>query len=126
MARSKKTKKQTGLRGLSPPRCPSNTENSTFSQAVQPKAASLNPDQLNRLVGRYHSTPDVVLSVTVENGHLFIQENDEPRQEFLAESGLDFYSTTSTDEYTFKPASGAAKVIVLHLGDKDLEFKRLE
>lgn len=90
------------------------------------KIVSLNPDELNRLVGRYRYPPDVVLSVTVENGHLFIQENDEPRQEFLAESGQDFYSTTSTDEYTFKPASGAAKILVLHLGDKDLEFKRLE
>jgi CubicO group peptidase (beta-lactamase class C family) len=90
------------------------------------KTVSLTSEQLNRLVGRYSYPPDVILSVTIENGHLFIQENDEPRQEFLAESSQDFYSTTSTDEYTFKPPSGTAQILILHLGDKDLEFKRLE
>jgi CubicO group peptidase (beta-lactamase class C family) len=88
---------------------------------------SLTLAQLNRLVGRYALPPDVVLSVTVENGRLFIQENDEPKQEYLAESPQDFYSTTSSDECTFKPADGgAAQVLVLHLGGKDVELKRLE
>jgi hypothetical protein len=89
------------------------------------KKVSLAPEQLNRLVGRYSYPPDVMLSVIVENGRLFIQENDEPRQEFLAETPQDFYSTTSTDEYTFKPASGPAQSLVLHLDNKDLEFKRV-
>jgi CubicO group peptidase (beta-lactamase class C family) len=88
------------------------------------KSVSLTSERLNRLVGRYSYPPDVILSVTIENGRLFIQENDEPRQEFLAESPQDFYSTTSTDEYTFKPASGTAQILILHLGDKDLELKR--
>jgi len=56
------------------------------------KKVSLTPAQLNRLVGRYALSPDVVLSVTVENGRLFVQENDEPKQEYLAESPQDFYS----------------------------------
>jgi len=90
------------------------------------KTVSLTPEQLKRLVGRYSYPPDIILSVTVDNGHLYIQENDEPRQEFLAESPQDFYSTTSTDEYTFKPASGTAQILMLHLGDKDLELKRVE
>jgi hypothetical protein len=90
------------------------------------KIVSLNPEQLNRLVGRYSYPPDVMLSVAIENGHLIIQENDEPRQEFLAESPQDFYSTTSTDECTFQPASGTAQILILHLGDKDFELKRLE
>ena len=90
------------------------------------KIFSLNSEQLNRLVGRYSYPPDVMLSVAIENGHLFIQENDEPRQEFLAESPQDFYSTTSTDECTFQPASGTAQILILHLGDKDFELKRLD
>lgn len=85
----------------------------------------LAPEQLNRLVGRYSYPPDVILSVTVEDGHLFIRENDEPKQEFLAESLQDFYSATSTDEYTFKPPTGADQTLILHLDDKDLQFKRL-
>ena len=90
------------------------------------KRVSLTPAQLNRLVGRYALTPDVVLSVTVENGSVFIQENDGPKQEFLPESPEDFYSASSSDECSFKLADeGPARVMVLHLGGKDVELKRL-
>ena len=41
-------------------------------------------------------------------------ENDKPRQEFLAESPQDFYSTNFTDEYTLKPAGGTAQILILH------------
>jgi len=91
------------------------------------KKVSLTPAQLNRLVGRYALSPDLVLSVTVENGRMFVQENDEPKQEYLPESPQDFYSVSSSDEYTFKPADGSpAQVLVLHLDGKDVEFKRLQ
>ncbi|HXX24247.1 MAG TPA: serine hydrolase [Terriglobia bacterium] len=91
------------------------------------KKFSLTLAQLNRLVGRYALPPDVVLSVTVENGRLFVQENDEPKQELLAESPNDFYSATSSDEYTFKRADESpAQVMVLHLEGKDVELKRAQ
>ena len=90
------------------------------------KKVSLTPAQLNRLVGRYALPPDVVLSVTVENGRLFIQENDEPKQEFLPESAVDFYSTSSSDECSFKlTGEGPAQFMVLHLDGKDVELRRL-
>jgi CubicO group peptidase (beta-lactamase class C family) len=87
---------------------------------------SLAPDQLSRLVGRYGLLPDVILSVTLVDGHLFVQENDEPKQELLPESPNDFYSADSTDECSFRPANGEpAQLMVLHLGGKDVELKRL-
>jgi CubicO group peptidase (beta-lactamase class C family) len=90
------------------------------------KTVSLSPDQLNRLAGRYSLPPDVVLTVTVEGTHLLIQENDESKQEYLPESGQDFYSATSTDECTFKPEAGTVQVMVLHLDDgRNIELKRL-
>jgi CubicO group peptidase (beta-lactamase class C family) len=91
------------------------------------KRVSLTSDQLNRITGRYALSADIVLGVTVEDGHMFIRENDEPKQEYLAESPTDFYSSTSTDECSFKPAAGGpAQVLVLHLDDgRDLELKRL-
>jgi hypothetical protein len=89
------------------------------------KKVSLTPAQLNRLVGRY-GMPDVVLTVTVENGRVFIQEGDEAKQEYLAESPTDFYSAASSDECSFKlPNEGPATALVLHLEGKDLELKRL-
>jgi CubicO group peptidase (beta-lactamase class C family) len=90
------------------------------------KRVTLTTDQLNRLTGKYELTADIVLTVAVENGHLFIRENDEPKQEYLAESPNDFYSTTSTDECSFKPETGPAQVLVLHLDNgQNLEFKRV-
>jgi len=90
------------------------------------KTVSLPTEGLQRLVGRYALSADVVLSVTVDNGHLFIQENDEPKQEYHAESPQDFYSANSDDECTFKlDGKGPAQALVLHVDGKDVELKRL-
>jgi len=91
----------------------------------QPVALTVDP--LNRLAGRYALNAEIVLTVTVEDGHLNIREDDEPKQELLAESPNDFYSTTSTDECSFKPATGPAEVLVLHLDDgRNPELKRVK
>ena len=91
------------------------------------KKVTLTIAQLDRVVGRYTLPPDVVLSVTAENGRLFVQENDEPKQELFAESPNDFYSAASSDECTFKPADESpAQAMVLHLGGKDVELKRIQ
>ncbi len=89
------------------------------------KRVSLTPAQLNRVTGKYALSPAVILTVTVEDGRLYVQENDEPKQEYFPESPHDFYSATSSDACTFKPAEGPAQVMVLHLDDKDVELKRL-
>lgn len=90
------------------------------------KRVTLTAGQLNRLVGKYALTADIVLTVTVENGRLFIRENDEPKQEYLAENPNDFYSASSTDECSFKPETGPAQVLVLHLGNgQNPELKRV-
>lgn len=71
-------------------------------------------------------TAGEVLSVTMEKGRLFVQENNEPKQEYYAESSQDFYSATSSDECSFKPAGDSpAQVLVLHLEGKDVEFRRV-
>jgi hypothetical protein len=91
----------------------------------QHKSVTLTPEQLQRVAGRYKFPPDVILTVTVDNGRIFIQENDESKQQLLADSPQDFYSINSSDEYTFKPATDSAQVLILHLGDKDLELQRI-
>jgi CubicO group peptidase (beta-lactamase class C family) len=90
------------------------------------KRVTLTAEQLNRLAGKYALTADIVLTITVENGHLFIRENDEEKQEYLAESPNDFYSASSTDECSFKPEIGLAQVLVLHLDNgENPELKRV-
>jgi len=90
------------------------------------KRVTLAAEQLNRLAGKYALGADIVLTVTVEDGRLFIRENDEDKQELFAESPNDFYSARSTDECTFKPGSGPAQVLVLHLDNgQNPELKRM-
>jgi CubicO group peptidase (beta-lactamase class C family) len=101
------------------------TELAPLPKLKEHTSVSLTPAQLQRFVGRYKYPPDIILTVSVDNGRLFIQENDEPKQEFLATSTQDVYSTSSTDEYTFTPPTGPAQSLILHLEDKDLELKRL-
>jgi hypothetical protein len=90
------------------------------------KRITLTAAHLEKLAGSYGLSPQAVLKVTVEDGRLFVQENDEPKQEYLAESPQDFYSATSSDEVTFAHAGGsAAQVMILHADGKDFQLKRL-
>jgi CubicO group peptidase (beta-lactamase class C family) len=89
------------------------------------KRVSLTSAQLGKFVGKYALSPRIVLAVTLENGHLFVQENDGPKQELVPEGEQDFYSASSSDECTFSPADGStAQVMILHLDGKDVPLKR--
>ena len=79
------------------------------------KHVTLTTDKFSRLAGKYALSANIILTATVEDGHLFIRENDEPKQEYFAESPNDFYSAVSSDECSFKPETGQAQVLVLHL-----------
>jgi len=103
------------------------SELSPLPKLKEHKRVTLTPAQLDKFVGRYGLSPQVVLTVTAGKDRLFIQENDEPKQEYLAESDHDFYSTASSDEVTFATAEGnAAQVMILHLDGKDIALKRLQ
>ena len=90
------------------------------------KTITLTAEQLSRLVGRYSLGTDAVMTVSIENGHLYIQENDEPKQEYRAESPQDFYSVVSNDECTFKfDGNDRAHTLVLRADGKSFELKRV-
>jgi serine-type D-Ala-D-Ala carboxypeptidase/endopeptidase len=80
-------------------------------------------------VGRYRFSPAVVLTITRDGNALFVQENDEPKQELElgAESENRFFSKTADDEYSFEiDSSGHVTGMVLHTDGKDLPMKRVE
>ncbi len=90
------------------------------------KSVALSGEELDRLVGRYALSPEVILTVTVESGRLFIQGVDGMRREYRPESALDFYSLSAEDEGTFKVAAdGRVEALVLHQDGKDVELKRV-
>jgi CubicO group peptidase (beta-lactamase class C family) len=89
------------------------------------KQTTLRAEQLNRLEGKYALSGDIFLNVTVETGHLVIQ-NPQDKKVFLPESPTDFYATASNDECSFRPETGLAQVLILHLdGGRDVELKRV-
>jgi CubicO group peptidase (beta-lactamase class C family) len=92
----------------------------------QHKEVTLSPDALEKLVGQYRFSPEVLLKVTREGHQLFVQENDEPRQELGAESSVRFFSKSSDDEYSFEfDSAGSATTMVLETDGKDLPIKRV-
>jgi hypothetical protein len=92
----------------------------------QQKPVALTEAQLSRLAAKYALSDEEAVTVTFENGHLFLQETGQPKQEYLPESPNDFYSTSSSDECTFSPAGPEpAQVLVIHLEGRDLELKRI-
>jgi hypothetical protein len=75
----------------------------------------------------YGVPPDIILTVRREGDHLSVQENDEPKQDLMPESEIDFYSTSSEDTTTFQADSqGKVTAMILHVDGKDIPVKRTE
>jgi serine-type D-Ala-D-Ala carboxypeptidase/endopeptidase len=88
---------------------------------------ALDSKALDKLVGAYRFSPEVVIRITREGNKLFMQENDEPRQELGAESETHFFSKISDDEYTFEfDSQGRVTKLILHADGKDIPINRVE
>jgi CubicO group peptidase (beta-lactamase class C family) len=82
---------------------------------------------LDKYVGRYGNPPDLILKITREGNHIFIQENDESRQELAAQSETTFVSKSSSDSLTFESDEhGRVVRMVLQLDAKDLPLRRID
>ena len=93
----------------------------------QHKQVAVDGKVLDRYVGRYGVPPDIILTVRREGDHLSVQENDEPKQELMPESEIDFYSTSSDDTTTFQiDSQGTVTAMILHVDGKDIPVKRIE
>lgn len=92
------------------------------------KEAAIDPKSLDAYVGRYQFSPEVSLTITRAGGtHLFVQENQEPKQELVPEANRKFFSTTADDEYTFNvDSSGRTTEMILHTDGKDIPIKRTQ
>jgi CubicO group peptidase (beta-lactamase class C family) len=93
----------------------------------QHKQVQVDGKVLDRYVGRYGTPPDLILTIRREGDHLSVQENDEPKQDLLSESEIDFFSTVADDVFTFQTdAQEHATGIVLHTDGKDISIKWIE
>lgn len=82
---------------------------------------------LDQYVGRYSVNPSIALTVRREADHLSLQENDEPKQQLIPESEVDFFSTSSDDTLSFvKDASGLVTGMTLHVDGRDIPVKKIK
>jgi len=92
----------------------------------QPKEITVDAKILNRYVGRYGEPPNLILKITREGSRLFIQENDEPRQELGAETETKFFSKSSSDSLTFElDVQNRVVKMVVHVSGRDVPLNRL-
>jgi hypothetical protein len=92
----------------------------------QHKEVRLNPNVLEKYVGRYGVAPNLILTIRREGDHLSIQENDEPRQDLFPEGDVDFFSKVADDTMTFEmDGQGRVVRIVLHVGGHDMPVERI-
>jgi CubicO group peptidase (beta-lactamase class C family) len=92
------------------------------------KEVAIDSKSLDGYVGRYEFSADIHLTITRGAGtHLFVQENQEPKQELIPVGPHEFFSKTADDEYTFKvDTAGRATEMVLHTGGNDIPIKRAD
>jgi CubicO group peptidase (beta-lactamase class C family) len=89
------------------------------------KQVSVDASVLQRYVGRYLIQPNIILAVSWEADHLAVQENDEPKQDLLPESAIQFF-TVADDVYTFDvDARGHVAQMVLHADGQNVPAKPL-
>jgi CubicO group peptidase (beta-lactamase class C family) len=89
----------------------------------QHRVVSVSADHLERYVGRYRFSPDIIITITRRGDHLAVQENDEPSQEIFPESDGDFFSNVADDMFTFVPDN---KQLVFRTGGKQFTGTRIE
>src|ERR1700686_5243609 len=95
-------------------------------QTTGHKQVAVDTRILKKYVGRYLVPPARVLTVTLEDGHLFTQMTGQGKIEVLPESEHDFFVKNLDAQLTFHTdATGNATEVVLHQ-DGDHPFKRIE
>ena len=81
---------------------------------------------LEKYVGRYQLTPQLVLSVTLENGKLLAQVSTQPKLELFAESETAFFFKTVNAQVTFVvSAQGEVTGLVFRQGGSEIPAQKI-
>ena len=81
---------------------------------------------LEKYVGKYQLTPQLVLSVTLENGKLLAQVSTQPKLELFAESETVFFFKTVNAQVTFVvSAQGEVTGLVFRQGGSEIPAKKI-
>jgi len=84
------------------------------------KEIPLPAEVLERYVGRYQLTPNFVIAITREDGHLVLQATGQGKNAMFAEGPADFFLKTVDAQVTFvSTGSEPATRLILHQNGRD-------
>jgi len=88
---------------------------------------ALEPNVLERYVGRYQIAPGFVIEITRVDNHLFEQATNQPRFEIFAEKENGFFLKVVDAQVVFElDAAGRVTGLVLHQTGRNINGKRVE
>jgi CubicO group peptidase (beta-lactamase class C family) len=78
-------------------------------------------------VGRYQLMPDLIVTVTQEGDHLFVQATGQPKFEIFPESDHDYFLNVVDAQITFVlDNQGRTSALILHQKGTDMRARRIE
>ena len=97
------------------------------SQVKTRTEIAIDPQQAEKLVGRYQLAPSAIITLTRDGDHLFAQLTGQPRLELFSESAKEFFLKVVDAQITFE-ADGDAKAtaLVLHQNGANQRARRIE
>ena len=88
---------------------------------------TLKPEVLERYVGRYQVTPEMILEVTLEGNRLMTQATGQQKLEVFAESETAFFLKAFDAQLTFgTDAAGSVTHVTLHQNGEDRRAPRID
>ncbi|HEV2425049.1 MAG TPA: serine hydrolase [Terriglobia bacterium] len=90
-------------------------------------AISVDPKVLDAYVGRYQLTPRFIITVTRNQGSLYVQATGQPKFEIFAEAPTEFFLKVVNAQITFVTGpDGHATEMILHQGGANQHLKKIE
>jgi hypothetical protein len=103
------------------------TEEGKFYFPKPRKTIKVDPAVLTTYAGAYSLAPDVIVTVTVEDGKLMSQLTNQPKIQIFAEAPAEFFYKVVDAQITFVTgADGKVDKLILHQNGRDLTAPRKE
>jgi CubicO group peptidase (beta-lactamase class C family) len=91
------------------------------------KEVPIDPELLDRYIGRYELAPTFVIAITREGDRLFLQATAQPKFELFPESNQKFFLKVVDAQVTFEAdGPGRAAALVLHQNGLNQRARRIE
>lgn len=91
------------------------------------KEITVDPKLFDRYTGRFELRPELIVTVSREDNHLFVQLTGQQKFEAFAETDHDFFLKVVDAQITFvSGADGRVMELILHQGGADRHAKRIE